>query len=51
MKKFGSQEIKDRTRPGWKPCSDTKWYEPAEMESLEPTINLKTHPRKPKSSQ
>ena len=27
------------------------WYEPAEMESLEPTITLKTHPRKPKSSQ
>ena len=27
------------------------WYEPAGMESLEPTISLKTHPRKPKSSQ
>ena len=27
------------------------WYKPAGMESLEPTISLKTHPKKSKSSQ
>ena len=30
---------------------DTLWYEPTGMEFLEPTISLKTLPRKPKSSQ
>ena len=45
------KEIKDRIRPDWKLYSDTQWYEPTGMESLEPTINLKTHPRKPKSNQ